>query len=775
MATIFKDGFKKDIAILLVVSIVCGAILANGVAYAANAYFGKTVAGLIGEYGEYDLTIQVREQMKTDVHTQLEKIIQEEFPGARLKEGPTLTGKTTYFIALPDKFKTQQIYEDIGKYFGSLPGGGSVGIMTEPKLTLRGVPVGAQSILLERISAMEGVRFTYRDGGSIGIVLQSISKSVEVSEQIKALLKEYQVVEIGFPVGMEPANPIKMGESIAKDFRNEAGLDYAQSVTMGGKNDEMTYMVSTMIELKRFLLAYATRMVITPTAGIDLLKGDTVVLQGLAAQPLREGTVLDKSNVVVQITAVRPDKTVEGMIIQGDAAEIQNLQAFTLHKEMVGSAVGTVSYTNPRQQLGTALGDTAKLLQQVPEMGKDVQQSTNIALQVLDNYDTTLAAVSGTRDAIQRAGGTIAAATAGLANINTVTLQSQLGRSAQALGGMAESLKILKLVQGDIGSTINGLEEARRNLNGLQTDLQALDHVAQDAERARTAIDAIVTSTDETLVKLGNFDAVSARGSLQNISQHIDSTNAMNLPGIALQLQYLGAAAPSLKDEEIAHSVSLLDKFIAGQVIPGERVQVLVNNGAGMKRLEPIIKKNVGHENISIYTTPVGIIEPDARGELFKVLGEVKAILAAIVAIVFTLATLMLDHTAVMSTMRRKRVVLAVEGRGWYVHVRRLRVSLSSPERVYGMAVGSGMLTTLFVLSGAAIPYVPFLCVPFAGGLLGLLIASKTETISPVRTEEVLAGEAMGMTYLQIMREIVIPDSRPGILQMLNKRKIEFI
>jgi hypothetical protein len=115
MATIFKDGFKKDIAILLVVSIVCGAILANGVAYAANAYFGKTVAGLIGEYGEYDLSIQVREQMKTDVRTQLEKIIQEEFPGARLKEGPTLTGKTTYFIALPDKFKTQQIYEDIDK------------------------------------------------------------------------------------------------------------------------------------------------------------------------------------------------------------------------------------------------------------------------------------------------------------------------------------------------------------------------------------------------------------------------------------------------------------------------------------------------------------------------------------------------------------------------------------------------------------------------------------------------------------------------------------
>jgi hypothetical protein len=636
------------------------------------------------------------------------------------------------------------------------------------------VPTGAQNLLLERIAALDGVRFTFRDNTSIGIVLTDISKLASVTEHIKIILKEYQVVEIAFPIGLEPANPIKLGETVAKDFRKDAGLEYAQNVTMAAQNSDMTYMVSTMMEMKRFLQAYATKVNVMPQAGTELLKGDTVVLQGNGTQPLVEGMSLDKANVVVQITGIHPDKTAEGMIIQGDASFIKNTQAFRLQKDAIGTPAGNVSYTNPRQQLGTALTDTAQLLGQVPDMGKDVQQSTQIALQVLGNYDATLSTVTETRDAIQKAGGTISTVTAGLANINTASLQSQMARSEQVLGGMIESLKLLKLVQSEWGTSIDGLEEARRNINGFTTDLQALDNLSQNAQNAQASINAVVASSDSALAKLRAFDVAGARTNLQAISNHIDKTNAINIPAIALQIQYLGAAVPNLKDEEIAQSIILLDKFIAGQIIPGERVQVLINSGVSLKQLEPIIKKEVGHENISIYTTPAGIIEPDARGELFKVLGEVKAMLAAIVAIVFTLATLLLDHTVVMSTIRKKRGAVCIKNTGWKGPTRRLYVSLTSPERIYGMAVGGGLLTILFVLSGASIPYVPIWLVPLIGISCGLIIAGKTETVSPVSIEEILAGEAMGMTYTQIMREIVIPEGRPGILQQINKRNMQF-
>lgn len=774
MANIFQDGFKKDVAILLVVTIVCGSLFAAGIAYAANLYFGKTIAGLIGEYGEYDLAIQVREEMKADVDTQLHKIIEEQFPGATLKEGPTLTGKTTFFIALPDKYKTQQVYEGIDQYFGSLPGGGSVGIMTEPRLTIRGVPSGAQNLLLDRFAVVDGVRFAFRDGGSISVILTDMNKLAPVSEKIKEILRDYEVVEVSFPIGMEPANPIKMGETVAKDFRDQAGLEYAQNVTMAAQNSEMLYMVSTMLEMKRFLQAYATKVNITPPAGTEFLKGDTLVLQGSAPQALTAGTAFDKDNVVVQITAVHPDKTAEGVITRGDASLVQNTQVFKLQKDTVGEPAGTVTLLNPRQQLGTALSDTSKLLQQVPDMGKDVQQSTQIALKVLDNYDETLSAVSATRDTVQRAGDTISTVTAGLSSINTVALQSQMEKSSQALGGMIESLKVLKLLQSDLGNSLGSLEEARTNLNGLSTDLEALHNLSANAQKAQTAFDAITSSADTALTKIRAFDADGARTNLHAVSQHIDSINAVNTPAIALQLQYLGAAIPNLKDEEIAQSVNLLDKFIAGQVIPGQRVQILVNEGTNIKQLEPIIKQAAGNDNIAVYTTPVGIIEPDARGELFKVLSEVKALLAAMVVIVFTLGTLLLDHTMVMSTIRKKRMPLPANSGGWRGSLRRFWASLTSPERTYGMAVGGGVLTSMFLFSRASIPYLPIWLVPFIGVLCGLLIAWKTETVSPVRLEEIMAGEAMGMTYLQIMREIVIPEGRPGFLQQLNKRKTIF-
>ena len=97
MANIFQDGFKKDIAILLIVTIIWGSLFAAGIASAANLYFGKTIAGLIGEYGEYDLAIQVREEMKGDADVQLQKIIAEQFPGGSLERRPDADRQNNLF------------------------------------------------------------------------------------------------------------------------------------------------------------------------------------------------------------------------------------------------------------------------------------------------------------------------------------------------------------------------------------------------------------------------------------------------------------------------------------------------------------------------------------------------------------------------------------------------------------------------------------------------------------------------------------------------------
>ena len=70
-----KDSFNRDILVLIVVSIVIGSLLAGLVSLTANSYFSKTLASLVGDYGEYDVLIQSREEMKDDTAIHIQKII----------------------------------------------------------------------------------------------------------------------------------------------------------------------------------------------------------------------------------------------------------------------------------------------------------------------------------------------------------------------------------------------------------------------------------------------------------------------------------------------------------------------------------------------------------------------------------------------------------------------------------------------------------------------------------------------------------------------------
>ncbi len=774
ISLLWKDSIERDILTLLTVSVIIGSLVASSVSMAANAYFSKTLSSLVGDYGEYDLVIQVREEMKEDTALQVNKIVEDVFPGGKVSQGPTVTGKSYFYVTLPDKYKTKQIYEDLPKTFGSIPGGASVGMMTEPRLNIRGVPDGSKNMLIERIMQMDGVRFAFRDGATVGIILTSLDKSTAVSNNIKTILKDYQVIEITFPVGSEPANPVRMGEGIAEAMKKDLRLEYAQNVSIDGKNDDMTYMVSTMIELKRFLSAYASQVTLSPTADAKLVKGDKVVFQGLAAEVPQTGKAPDKTNVIVEITAVAASGVAEGRITQGDASQLGNTPGYKLEKEVVGVEVGSASYRNPRQQLGNALGETGKLVGQIPGFAQDAKSLSGIALGALDNYGGSVDALAATLSSLQAAGDTIQAATSAMAGIDTSGIRFQLDSSSRNIGGLVNSLQVVRLLNGDVNSTISTLTGAQQNLSSLSSSLSSLDSVAANARQAKSAIDNIITNGQTTLGTLRAFDAQGAKRSLTDANTRLNGLQEINVPMITAQVQYLANAVPSLKDEEISHSVALLDKFIAGQVIPGARIQILTTSNIATEAVAPIVHAQVGHSNVSLYSTALGVIEPNARGELYQVLNEVKGILAGMTAMIITILFLGLDHTAIMTVIRRKRLAKKVPLAGWRKLVERITITFTAPERRYGMGIGAVMLTAMFILSGGGIPYLPWIGVPVIGAMLGLITAAYCEKISPIAGEEVMAGEALGMSMDEVMREIVIPSGRPGLMQKLNQRKVKF-
>lgn len=774
--SVFKNSFNRDILALLVVSVIIGSIVAGSISYAANAYFSKTLASLVGEYGEYDLVIQVREEQKTDAALQIKNIIDDSLQGGQLKEGPTLTGKTTFFITLPAEYKTKQVYEDLGRIFGSIPGGASAGVMTEPRLTIRGVPDGAKNMLIERIMKLDGVLFAFRDGASVGVIMTALDKTAAVNEQIKAMLNEYQVVEVSFPAGAEPANPIQLGEEIAADIKTRYNVEYAQNASVDGQNDDMTAMVSTMMELKRFLVAYASQIVIQPSDGVKLLKGDIVAFQGKAASQPVQGGSPEQENILVEITGLRTDGSAEGVITRGDAALLTDNQGYKVNNNIIGAYAGVASYSNPRQQLGSALTGTAKLAEQIPGFAQDTKSMSQIAVATLDSYSSSLSAIEQTMLNMQSAGNAIQAATGGLANMDTSAVQSQLDTSSRAMGNLLNTLQVVKLVSPDAASAIDNVAGTQRSLDSLRDNLNSLDSVAADARQAKSTIDEVVANGSATLEVLRSFDIDGAKANLIATNERLSKLEELDAPLITAQLQYLAAAAPNLKDEDINSSVKLLNKFIDGQVIPGQRIQILTSSTISAEAIAPIVQQQVGHTNIALYSSSLGVIEPNTRSEVYQLLNEVKAILASMAAMIITILFLVLDHTAVMTVVRRKRLAQQAKVRvsGWRGLVSRIAVTFTAPERQYGMLVGAVLLTAMFILSGGGIPYLPWLGVPLIGALLGLIVANYAEKISPISGDEVLAGESLGLSFDEIMREIVVPSGRPGLLQKLNSRKVKF-
>jgi ABC-type amino acid transport system permease subunit len=127
-----------------------------------------------------------------------------------------------------------------------------------------------------------------------------------------------------------------------------------------------------------------------------------------------------------------------------------------------------------------------------------------------------------------------------------------------------------------------------------------------------------------------------------------------------------------------------------------------------------------------------------------------------------------------MTYMRRKRLEKKAKATGWRGLAFRMAAVFRNKERQYGMFIGAILLTAIFIFAKGGIPYLPWIGVPMLGALLGLIVSGYAEKISPVPTEELIAAEALGLSFDQIMREIVIPEGRPGLLQKLNWRKVKF-
>ena len=147
---------------------------------------------------------------------------------------------------------------------------------------------------MKRFEAIDGVNFVYRLGTSIGIVLEGVDKIAAATERVENELNSYQVLEVNFPAGAEAENPVRLAGIIVDDITEKLHPMMLHYVSIDEKADEMAYAVSTMQEMRKFFLAYMTKITIYPGESGKIRKGDLMLLQGTS---LREPQIGDDFSV----------------------------------------------------------------------------------------------------------------------------------------------------------------------------------------------------------------------------------------------------------------------------------------------------------------------------------------------------------------------------------------------------------------------------------------------------------------------------------------------
>lgn len=835
-----KDNFIKDVIILLLVGIVGTALFSTGFAMATDKYFAKAVTGIIGEFGEYDLLFQGKVELKTALARQIKETLAKHFPGATLKPGISVAGQTTYFVGLPDKYKTKAVYNSLDDYFADLPGNGGFSIMTEPRLTITSVPKALFDRISSEVEQISGISFTFKDGSNIGVILNNSRVSETVQTKIEKVLGKYQILEVRLGTTDVAANElISLGKQVSSALRGFEGIDYATDVTAANGNTDYEYLMGTLSEVKKFLLAYASEVKIVPAEGANLEIGDLLALNGNNQNELKSGAVLDPLSVVVKVTAVEGQE-VQGLIIQGDAEYLKDNTAYELISgDKVGSIAGTVEVSSRKSQLIYAMDQGIKILDKLDGAVKDFNAST-------DGPGITVNSIESAYDQIVEVQQSLGLIESGVEGLSGKANTESLVKMAETINGVGDDLDYLaqnfgrvQILESRFEEALNGLNTAQLFLDSplvesslsnaggiydklmfvneqiktvessLQTRVQQLDNFINNfnplvtvllswRDKARDFADAansfgavftpgsenqqqmeaLIQSTDEVLSSITGFNGGDFKQGLEIVSERFFGGDQVDLTALISELERVKESLPNLLDEEIGNTVTLIEKYAGNEDSgAGDKLQIFTESKVDRSLTDAAIKDIVGKSDIEIYSLPAGTIQLDVRGELYKILAEVRSTIAALVVVILWVLSLILDHSLIISMIKQLGFTILPEKLPFTIPLLergyRLARKIFSPANLYAFFIGGLWLTFAFIIAGAQVPYLNYWQIGICGGVMGIFISMLAEKINPVNKEELMAGLSLGFSFVIIMREIIIPSGRPGLLQLLNRRKMK--
>jgi len=395
MYALLRGGFIRDVVGVLIITVVVGSIAAATVSAAADRFFEDTVSGIVGDYGEYDLIIHVRQEAWHQAARALGQMLRRDFPGARLKQSVTVLSRANFFVSLPHT--DEATVTRLTRAATEVPGFAGYTIVLEPKVTVSGVGARVAPIIRPQLAAIEGVRFTLKDGGNIHLVCDSGDSARAVAQTAEGILRRYHLVDVR-PESVEVSDGDR--QSLIDKVMAGDGASAVHDVTADGAAQEARELGRALKEMKRFIEAWAPQAVIT-LKDADVQPEESLIM---SATPGRGGSAVGDGDIVVALTEVS-DSAARGIVINSDVdGATGELIAYAMDGEMVGPRVGTGRLVLPSRELGNSLQEASAVLGRLGQATGAMLEATRGWEQALDAYETAIDSMIRLQRALERVG-----------------------------------------------------------------------------------------------------------------------------------------------------------------------------------------------------------------------------------------------------------------------------------------------------------------------------------------------------------------------------------
>ena len=777
MYALVRGGFILDVAAVLLVTIILGSFVAAGIASAADDFFVHTVSDVVGEYGEYDLIVHVRTESRREALRALRATLRAKLPGARVKESATVLSVSNFLVSLPKK--DEESVTALVQGVSGIPGFAGYTFLLEPKVTVSGVGSKTAPIVQDKLTRLDGVEFALRDGGDIHLICESPESVKSVAQAAEAILGRYQVVDIRFAPGALASEGAFRGRLVQRVAAGLAGGDVkgqvVRDVTPRGQADEAQVLAGAMVKMKAFLEAWAPQASIrldegkvnpvhtgadTGFSGLDT--GDSVVLS-VEDKPV--GSLPAPEDMVVSVTDVDGDKA-RGIIVDGAKEpkdqSSQVLSAYLLEDGVVSGRVGSATTSRPQEDLSRSLSEAEEALAQYDAGIADAMRAAKIGEEALESYERAIDSLIYLQRALESIGVDGEADIMPIDDEAVSALLHLTEEALEAIEALRSTADVVVMFSGSYDSLLADLELWQARLESFAQKLETIQSAATGAGQVAEMLRDMSSAASGILSTLHQLDPASLHENIEAAKVKLAQMSEVDVDGIAEQVREVKSALPKFDGDEIVSSIGAINKLVGDQQGSSDKVQLLIESGLTPDELATAVEEVAGKDVLAVYTIPVGIVQPGVRSEVQNLLRSVKSTISGLAACGIVAVSLMVDHSTVIAGA---------------IGLERRRQGVLRPgfeEYLYGALAGAISLYAIGAITGSTLGSAGGPLFAAIGGLLGLVGAGVSLKMSPVDLDEVEASIAFGMTGTQIMREIIIPSGKPGILSFINRPHVVF-